>query len=169
MTEKPEKKLKQLLSPKGIEQLNKEITHYPKEQRQSAVMAALTIVQAEHNHLSQDLMDAVADYLDMPAIAVYEVATFYTMYEHAPVGRNVIHVCRSISCHLRGSDKIVENLESQLGIRCGETTNDGEFTLKQAECLGACIHAPMMQVNQKYHENLSVEGLSKIIEEYKKS
>jgi NADH-quinone oxidoreductase subunit E len=169
MTDKSEKKLKQLLSKKALDQLNVEISHYPKEQRQSAVMIALTLVQDEHNHLTEELMDAIADYLEMPAIAVYEVATFYTMYEHEPVGKNVIHVCRSISCHLRGSDQIVKSLETHLGIECGQTTADGEFTLKQAECLGACIHAPMMQVNTTYHENLNTETLPEILEAYKKS
>jgi NADH-quinone oxidoreductase subunit E len=167
MTDKPEKKLKQLLSKKALDQLNIEISHYPKEQRQSAVMIALKLVQDEHNHLTEAMMDAVADYLEMPAIAVYEVATFYTMYEHQPVGKNVIHVCRSISCHLRGSDQIVKNLESHLGIQCGQTTADGQFTLKEAECLGACIHAPMMQVNTAYHENLNSENLPEILEQYK--
>lgn len=166
MSVKTEKKLTSLLSKNAIKQIDHEISHYPCDQKQSAVMKALAIAQQECNHLTQELMDAVADYLDMPAIAVYEVATFYTMYEHEPVGKNVIHVCRSISCHLRGSDKILENLESHLGIQCNETTSDGRFTLKQAECLGACIHAPMMLINKDYHENLSTEKLAQIIETY---
>lgn len=166
MTDKTEKKLTSLLSKQAITQINDEILHYPGDQKQSAVMKTLAIVQDECNHLTQELMDAVADYLDMPAIAVYEVATFYTMYEHEPVGKNVIHVCRSISCHLRGSDHILKKLESHLGIQCNQTTADGRFTLKQAECLGACIHAPMMLVNKDYHENLNAEHLAEILESY---
>jgi NADH-quinone oxidoreductase subunit E len=167
MTDKSENKLVKLLSNQAIKKIDVEISHYPKEQRQSAVMQALTIAQEECNHLTQELMDAIAEYLNMPAIAVYEVATFYTMYEHEPVGKNVIHVCRSISCHLRGSDKIVQSLESKLGIQCGETTSDGQFTLKQAECLGACIHAPMMLVNKDYHERLEQDKLDAVLEAYK--
>ena len=166
MTDKTENKLVSFLSKKAINQINDEILKYPSDQKQSAVMKTLTIAQEECNHLTQELMDAVAEYLSMPAIAVYEVATFYTMYEHEPVGKNVIHVCRSISCHLRGSDHILKNLESHLGIQCNQTTADGKFTLKQAECLGACIHAPMMQVNMDYHENLKAENLAEILESY---
>lgn len=166
MTDKTEKKLMNLLSEKALKQIDSEILHYPCDQKQSAVMKALAIAQEECNHLTQDLMDAVAEYLEMPSIAVYEVATFYTMYEHEPVGKNVIHVCRSISCHLRGSDKILKSLESHLGIQCNQTTPDGQFTLKQAECLGACIHAPMMLVNKDYHENLKAENLTQILESY---
>lgn len=166
MTDTTKKKLMHLLSEEAIKQINHEISHYPCDQKQSVVMKALAIAQEECNHLTQSLMDAIAEYLEMPAIAVYEVATFYTMYEHEPVGKNVIHVCRSISCHLRGSDKILNQLEFHLGIQCNQTTPDGQFTLKQAECLGACIHAPMMLVNKDYHENLKAENLAQILESY---
>ena len=167
MTEQQKLKLSDLVSNRTIKEIDACISQYPADYKQSAVMRALTLVQEEKNHLTQELMDAVADYLEMPCIAVYEVATFYSMYEHEPVGENVIYVCRSISCHLRGSDQIVKHLEGQLGIQCGETTADGKFTLKQAECLGACVNAPMMQVNKTYHENLDKENLAEILNQYK--
>lgn len=166
MIEECKKTLEQLVSPQALKQIDKAISQYPKDQKQSAVMSALSIVQEEKNHLTAELMDAVANYLLMPAIAVYEVATFYTMYEHEPVGKNVIHVCRSISCYLRGSDDIVNQLESKLGVNCGQTTEDGKFTLKQAECLGACVNAPMMMINKDYHEKLEADKLNAVLEAY---
>ena len=166
MIEECKKTLEQLVSPQALQQIDRAIAKYPTEQRQSAVMSALTIVQEEANHLTAELMDAVANYLRMPAIAVYEVATFYTMYEHEPVGKNVIHVCRSISCYLRGSDDIVNHLESKLGVTCGHTTEDGRYTLKQAECLGACVNAPMMMINKDYHEKLEADKLNAVLEAY---
>ena len=166
MTETTNKTLKDLISKQGIIEIDANIKKYPADNRQSAVMRALSIVQDEKNHLTEELMNAVAEYLQMPAIAVYEVATFYSMYEHEPVGENTIHVCRSISCHLRGSDDIIKTLENHLGVQCGGTTADGKFTLKKAECLGACVHAPMMQINKKYHENLTTENVQDIVDSY---
>lgn len=166
MTEQQKVKLSDLVSSQTLNEIDACIKKYPADNQQSAVMRALMLVQEEKNHLTQQLMDAVADYLEMPPIAVYEVATFYSMYEHAPVGKNVIHVCRSISCHLRGSDQILDDLENQLGVRCGDTTADGNFTLRQAECLGACVNAPMMQINKTYHENLDKQKLAEILETY---
>ena len=110
-------------------------------------------------------MDAVAEYLDMPNIAVYEVASFYTMYEHQPVGKNIINVCTNISCKLRGSTDIMNYLEEKLEIIQGQTTSDQRFTLRAVECLGACIHAPMMQINKDYHENLTYEKIDTILEQ----
>jgi NADH-quinone oxidoreductase subunit E len=166
MTNETKKKLEQVISDASIKAINEQIAHYPDDQRQSAVMRALMIVQEECNHLTTELMDAVADYLNMPSIAVYEVATFYSLYEHEPVGKHVISVCRSISCHLRGADKIINNLEQILSIECGQTTKDACFTLKTAECLGACVNAPMMQIDKDYHERLHADGLSEILEKY---
>ena len=166
MTEQLKKKLNALVSDKAIHEINENIKNYPAGFQQSAVMRALTIAQEECGHLTPPLMDAIADYLDMPAIAVYEVASFYSMYEHKPVGENIIFVCRSISCHLRGADKIVNELEQHLEVKCGETSPDGKFTLKTAECLGACVNAPMMQVNKTYHENLTVETLDAVLDQY---
>jgi len=146
-------------------EIDKWIAKYPVEQKQSAVMPALRIVQeANGGWLTRDLMDAIAVYLEMPAIAVYEVASFYSMYEHKPVGRHKICVCTNISCLLCGSEKIVSILESKLGIKMGQTTGDGKFTLKEVECLGACVGAPMMQVGTDYHENLTAEKIDSILD-----
>ena len=166
MTNEIKKNLEQFISESSIKAIDEQIAHYPLDQRQSAVMRALMIVQEECNHLTAQLMDAVAEYLDMPAIAVYEVATFYSLYEHEPVGKHMISVCRSISCHLRGADKIIKDLETHLGIQCGQTSKDACFTLKQAECLGACIDAPMMQIDKDYHKCLHRDSLSEILEKY---
>ena len=110
-------------------------------------------------------MDAVAEYLNMPPIAVYEVATFYSMYELEPVGRHKICVCTNISCMLCGSDNIVGRLTEKLGIKLGETTPDGRFTLKEVECLGACVDAPMFQIGDTYYGNLTAEKIDKILED----
>lgn len=158
--------LKQLVSPEGLKDINHWIAKYPAEQRQSAVMSALRIVQEEHGYLTQELMDAVADYLEMPPVAVYEVATFYSMYEHNPHGTHIINVCTNISCKLRGCSKIVDHLEDRLGIKTGETTDDGQFTLRTVECLGACVNAPVMQVDKDYHEHLTTESVDKVLEQY---
>ena len=109
-------------------------------------------------------MDQVADYLDMPPIAVYEVATFYSMYEHKPVGRHKICVCTNVSCMINGSDDIFEHLSNKLGIGFGEVTADGRFTLKEVECLGACGGAPMMQIGHTYYENLTPELVDQILD-----
>jgi len=145
-------------------QIDVEVAKYPAEQKQSAVMAALRIAQdANGGWLPTEVMDAVADYLEMPAIAVYEVATFYSMYELKPVGRNKICVCTNISCLLRGSDEVVAHLHGKLGIGLGETTADGKVTLKEVECLGACANAPVAQIGHKYHENLTPDSIDAIL------
>jgi len=167
MSESPEKLLCQLVSPESIRDIDHWIKKYPADQKQSAVMSALRIVQEESGYLTPQLMDAVADYLDMPAIAVYEVATFYTMYEKKPIGRNLVNVCTNVSCKLRGSSEVVDHLCSSLGIGLGETTADGRFTLRSVECLGACVNAPMMQVNKNYHENLTMDSIDQVLEQYK--
>jgi len=128
-------------------------------------MAALRIVQdANNGYLSNSLMDAVADYLEMPKISVYEVATFYSMYEHKPVGKHKICVCTNISCMLCGSDQVVDHLKQRLGIGFGETTEDGRFTLKEVECLGACVEAPMFQIGKDFHVNLTPEKIDAILD-----
>jgi NADH-quinone oxidoreductase subunit E len=120
-------------------EIDKWVAKYPDGWQQSACMAALMIVQDMNGgHLTQELMDQVADYLDMPAIAVYEVASFYSMFEHKPVGRHKICLCTNVSCMINGSDGILEHLSSRLGIGFGEVTTDGRFSLKEVECLGAC-------------------------------
>ncbi len=141
------------------------IAKYPPEWKQSAVMAALRILQdANGGWLSNELMDDVAAYLDMPPIAVYEVATFYSMYELKPVGRHKICVCTNVSCMINDSDKLVEHLEKKLEVKLGQTTEDGRFTLKEVECLGACGGAPMMQIGRQYYENLTPELVDSILD-----
>jgi len=153
-----------LLTPEICAQIDKWIAKYPVDQKQSAVMGALTIAQeANGGWLTQQWMDEVADYLEMPKIAVYEVATFYSMYEHKPVGKHKICVCTNISCLLRGSEEIVEHLETRLGIKMGETTSDNKFTLKEVECLAACCGAPMFQIDKDYYENLTPEKIDEIL------
>ncbi len=141
------------------------VAKYPPERKQSAVLAALREVQHENDgFLTTPLMDAVADYLGMPRIAVYEVASFYSMFATKPVGKHCLAVCTNISCWLRGSDQIVEYLEKKLGIKTGESTPDGHFYLKQEEeCLAACCGAPMMQVDHVYHEHLTPEKIDEIL------
>jgi NADH-quinone oxidoreductase subunit E len=153
-----------LLSAETRTAIDRWLAKYPPEQQQSAVMGALSIVQAANGGwLTTELMDAVADYLAMPPIAVYEVATFYSMYELQPVGRHKICVCTNVSCMLCGSEDIVAHLEKQLGVKLGETTADNKFTLKEVECLGACGGAPMVQIGREYHENLTPAKVDEIL------
>lgn len=166
MSDNSEKVLQQCMSEKRMHEIDHWISKYPADQKQSAVMGALMIVQEEHGHLTTALMDAVADYLDMAPIAVYEVASFYTMYEHETVGRHLVNVCTNISCLLRDSAGVVKHLEKKLNIKLGETTDDGRFTLRSVECLGACVNAPMMQVDKDYHENLTTESIDAVLEQY---
>ena len=156
----------ELLTAESRADIDRWIAKYPADQKQSAVMAALRIAQEQNGGwLTEELMDAVAAYLEMPPVAVYEVATFYSMYELHPVGRHKICVCTNISCMLRGSDQVVGHLKERLGVGMGETTADGKFTLKEVECLGACVGAPMMQIGRTYHENLTPEKIDGILDE----
>ena len=155
--------LQDILSPESIADIDRWIAKYPADQRQSAVMAALRIAQEEKGWLTTEIMDAIADYLGMPPISVYEVATFYSMYELKPVGRHKICVCTNVSCMLRGAEEVVAHLRERLGIGLGETTPDGKITLKEVECLGACGGAPMFQVNKDYHENLTPEKIDQVL------
>jgi NADH-quinone oxidoreductase subunit E len=146
------------------QQIDHWVQKYPPDQKQSAVIAALTLVQAENGGwLKKEDMDAVAAYLGMPKIAVYEVATFYSMFELKPVGKYKISVCTNVSCLLCGCEKIVEYLEKKLSIKMGETTADGKFTLKSVECLAACAGAPMMQIGSIYYENLTPQKIDEIL------
>ncbi len=139
---------------------------YPEDQKQSAVLEALRQAQHQNNgFLTAELMDAVALYLDMSSIAVYEVASFYSMFETSPVGRHSISVCTNISCMLMGSDKIVEHLNNKLGIKLGETTADNKFFMKrEEECLAACCGGPMMMIDHQYYENLTPEKVDEILD-----
>lgn len=144
--------------------IDKWIAKYPTENRQAAVIPALHIIQdANKGYLTEALMDELADYLGMPEIAVYEVASFYSMYEHKPVGRHKVSICTNISCMLMGSDKIVKHLQEKYGAGLGETTTDGKFTFKEVECLGACVGAPMCLIGRDYHENLTPEKIEEIL------
>lgn len=153
-----------LLDKASMAEIDQWIAKYPAEQKQSACMAALRVAQdANGGFLTNQLMDAIADYLEMPKISVYEVATFYSMYELHPVGRHKICVCTNISCMLCGSDQVVEHLKNRLGIGLGETTPDGRITLKEVECLGACVEAPMLQIGRDFHINLTPEKIDAIL------
>lgn len=138
-----------MLSPQSVAKIDQAIAKYPPERKDSAVMAALTIAQDETGHLSTEVMDFVAGYLGMAPVAVYEVATFYTMYDLAPVGKFKLCICTNLPCALRGSTDAAEHLKKRLGIDWNETTKDGRFTLKEGECFGACGDAPVMLVNNK--------------------
>ena len=143
------------------------LTKYPADQRRSAVVASLLEGQKQNNDfLSEEVMNAVADYLQIPRIEAYEVATFYDMYNLTPIGKHKICVCTNISCMLRGSDKIMDYLKDRLKIDVNETTADGKFTLREVECMAACCGAPMCQIDdKKYHENLTPEKMGKIIDD----
>ncbi|MDO8704935.1 MAG: NADH-quinone oxidoreductase subunit NuoE [Sulfuricaulis sp.] len=153
-----------LLSERSRTEIDRWIAKYPPERKQSAVMAALRIAQEQNGGwLPVDLIEAVAEYLEMPAIAVHEVATFYTMYDLKPVGRHKVCVCTNIACQLNGSDRIMNHLQKRLGVKPGETSVGGKFTLKEVECLGACGGAPMMMLDRTYHENLTPEKVDEIL------
>ena len=157
-----------LINAESKQDIDHWLAKYPADQKQSAVMAALRIVQDQNGGwLTLELMDAVADYLEMDKIHVYEVATFYSMYEHKPVGKHKICVCTNISCMSCGSGDIVKHLEEKLNIKLGETTEDNQFSLKEVECLGACSGAPMFQIGENYYENLSPEKIDEILDSLK--
>ena len=138
-----------MLSSESLALIDIEVAKYPPDQKQSAVMGALRIAQTEKGWLKPELIEYIADYLEMPAIAAYEVATFYNMYDTRPVGRHKITLCTNLPCALRGANEIAEHLKQKLGIGFGETTEDGRYTLKEGECMGACGDAPVLLVNNK--------------------
>ena len=153
-----------MLSDAALAEIERELAKYPAERRQSALMAALRIAQDEHNWLSPELIEFVAGVIGVPPVRAFEVASFYSMYDLAPVGEHKISVCTNISCMLRGSDEIVSHLRQKLGVDFGETTADGKFTLKEVECLAACAGAPMMQIDREYHENLTPQRVDEILD-----
>ncbi len=157
-----------MLSPQATEKIDYELTKYPADQRQAAVMSALRIVQTERGWLSKESISEVAQYLGMPEIAAMEVASFYNMYDLAPVGQYKITVCTNISCMLRDSDEIVDHLKAKLGVGFNEVTADGKFCLKEGECMGACGGAPLLTVNNHtMHEFLTPAKVDAILEELK--
>jgi NADH-quinone oxidoreductase subunit E len=165
MTELNPKTDARQLSAKVRAEVDHWLTKFPSDQKNSAVLAALHAVQHEQGWVSTGMMDAVADYLDMPRVAVYEVASFYSMIETSPVGRNTVSICTNISCMLCGADDIVAHVEKKLGAKLGETTSDGRIFLKlEEECLAACAGGPMMAVNGHYHENLTIEKVDRLLD-----
>lgn len=156
-----------LLSVHVRDEIDRWKVRFPEERQRSAVIGALHAVQHENGgYLRDEQLNAVADYLHLPTIQVYEIATFYSMFQTKPVGRHNVAICTNISCMLRGADDIVEHVEAKLGIKLGESTADGRVYLKQEEeCLAACCGAPMMMVDHKYHENLSKEKVDEILDE----
>lgn len=145
-------------------EINRHIAKYPPEWKQSAVMPALTLLQnLNGGWLTKELMDDIAAYLDMPEVAVYEVASFYAMYDLEPVGRHKISVCNSVSCMLRGAEELMAHIEKKYNVTPGGTTADGKFTFKEFECLGACRHAPAVMIDQRYHECVTPDAIDKLI------
>jgi NADH-quinone oxidoreductase subunit E len=147
-------------------EIDRWIAKYPADHKLSAVLAALREVQHENGgYLTIDLLDAVANYLEVPPIAVYEVASFYSMFELNPVGRHSISVCTNVSCMLCGAEEILEHIQNRLAIKVGESTADGRFYLKcEEECLAACTAAPVMQVDHIYYENLTPATVDRILD-----
>ncbi len=139
-----------MLSPESLQQIDREIEKYPSDQRQSAVMAALRIAQVEKGWLATETMEYIAAYLNMPPIAVFEVASFYNMYNLKPVGRHKITVCTNLPCALSGGVHVGEYLKRKLGVEFGQTTSDGKFTLIEGECMGACGDAPVLLHNNHH-------------------
>jgi len=159
----------EVLSARVRKEIDRWTKRFPEGKHRSAVIGALHAAQHDNDgYLSVEILNGVADYLNLPTIQVYEVATFYSMFQTQPVGRHNVAICTNVSCMLRGADDVVEYVESKLGIKLGESTEDGRIYLKkEEECLAACCGAPMMMVDHKYHENLTPEILDKILDRLK--
>jgi NADH-quinone oxidoreductase subunit E len=150
-----------------LQEVGRQIAKFPEGMQKSALLSVLHIAQAHFGHLSEPVMDYVARLLHILPIEVYEVATFYSMYDTVPVGKVKLEVCRTGPCMIEGAEKIVSYIENKLGIKDGETTADGMFTLKTVECLGACGYAPMLQAGEKFHEHLTEAKVDALIEQYR--
>lgn len=149
-----------------LEKAKKHIAKYPAGKQRSAVLPLLDLAQRQSGGwLPREAMDYVGEMLDVPAIKIYEVATFYSMFNLKPVGKNLIQVCRTTPCWLRGADKLTNACKDKLGIGLKETTSDGNFTLVEVECLGACVNAPMVQINDDYFEDLTTESMVQLIDD----
>ena len=158
-----------MLSAESIEKIDRELAKYPADQRQSAVMSALAIAQDEKGWLATETMDFIAHYIGMPPIAVYEVATFYNMYNLQPLGKYKITICTNLPCALSGANDAAAHMKQKLGINFNETTEDGLFTLKEGECMGACGDAPVLLVNNKRMCSfMSTENIDQLLEELSK-
>jgi len=156
------------LSAESLKKIDREVAKYPPDQKQSAVMSALIIAQDEKGWLATETMDQVAEYLGMPPVAVYEVATFYSMYNLEPMGKYKLTICTCLPCGLQGALGAADHLREKLGIGFNETTPDGHFTLKEGECMGACAMAPVVLVNnKKMHDYMSNEKLDQLLEDLK--
>ena len=157
-----------MLNAESLKRIDREIAKYPADQKQSAVMAALAIAQEEHGWLSSDSIEFVANYLGMPPMAAYEVASFYNMYDLKPVGKYKLTVCTNLPCALSGGNHAAEYLQKKLGIGFNETTPDGKFTLKEGECMGACGDAPVFIVNNRSMcSHMHPDQIDKLLEECK--
>jgi NADH-quinone oxidoreductase subunit E len=155
-------------TPENLELANRFIAKYPKGRQQSAVMPILDIAQRQNGGwLPEAAIRAIGEMLNMPYIRVYEVASFYTMYNLVPVGRHFVQVCTTTPCWLRGSDEVMEACRKSLGVKNGQTTPDGQFTLLEVECLGACVNAPMMQIGDDYYEDLDAQSTARILDDLK--
>ena len=150
-----------------LQEVGRQIAKFPEGMQKSALLSVLHIAQAHFGHLSEPVMDYVARLLHILPIEVYEVATFYSMYDTVPVGKVKLEVCRTGPCMIEGAEKIVSYIENKLGIKDGETTADGMFTLKTVECLGACGYAPMLPAGEKFHEHLTEAKVDELIEQYR--
>ncbi|MCP3680377.1 MAG: NADH-quinone oxidoreductase subunit NuoE [Gammaproteobacteria bacterium] len=146
--------------------IDEELKKYPPEQKQSALLAALRFAQEQHQgQLTEALIIAVADYLAVPSVSAFEVATFYSLYDLKPVGRHKVNLCNSISCMLCGAKALTAHIHERYAVAPGETTADGKFTFKEVTCLGACVGGPAVRINNSYHENITSEKLDKLIDE----
>ena len=153
-------------TPENLETAKKVIAKFPVHREASAVIPLLQLAQAQHNNwLPVAAMDMIAEMLEMPPVRVYEVASFYTMFNRAPVGKYLLQVCTTTPCWLRGSDDIKHVCKSKLGISDGQTSADGNFTLMEVECLGACVNAPMVQINDDYYEDLTADSFATICDD----
>ena len=158
-----------VLSEQALKKIDREVAKFPADQKQSAVMAALAIAQDEQGWLSPEVMQAVGDYLGMPAIAVQEVATFYAMYNTKPVGKHKITICTNLPCALSGGEMAAHHLKHKLGIDYRETTADGQFTLMEGECMGACGDSPVLLVdNKRMCSLMSNDKIDALVEELQK-
>lgn len=152
-----------ILTEDSIRQIKEKMVRYP--YRKSAILPALTVAYFQVGHLSNEIYREISEIIEIPAVEIAEAASFYTMFPKQPVGKYLIQVCHNISCALLGADSLIGYLEEKLGIKKGQTTGDSLFTLISVECLGSCTTAPMMQINDKYYENLTREKVDSILEE----
>lgn len=155
-------------NPENLKKIQEIIAKYPAAKKKSAVMPLLDLAQRQNNnYISQDIIECVAQILDVAPIKVYEIASFYSMYNLKPVGKNLLQVCSTTPCMLCGSEEIIRVCKEKLNIGMNQTSEDGLFTLKEVECLGACVNAPVVQINDDYFENLTAEFMEKILDDLK--